>query len=215
MPPFSIGVAIAGVAVSAASAGLAAAGTASANRAARRASQSFTKKAESAARLTREVNIPIQRAQAAQQREKVSRDTNLLLGQLVVSAAERGVLEAQSTDQGIQTILQGMSYNLSQINANLYMSEQQIVAQTQYPEIYPYQPQSVALSGMQGGLQGLSMGLQLGGMLFPPSAAPTPTPVQTGAWGGGSFTPSSGNIGGSGAWGGGVPQGPQFVGRPT
>lgn len=202
--PLAIGIAIAGVAVSAAGAGLAAAGTASANRAARRASQSYTKKAEEAARLTREVNIPIQRAQAAQQREKVSRDTNLLLGQLVVSAAERGVLESQSTEQGIQTILQGMSYNLSQINANRYMAEQQILAQTEYPEIYPYQPQSVALSGMQGGLQGLSMGLQLGGMLFPPGSSQVPVGMgQTGAWGGGSFTPSSGNIGGSGAWGGG------------
>lgn len=201
MPPFSI----AALAIGGAGLGLSIGGASSAKRRAKREAAERTRRAEAAAKLTRDVNIPIQRAQAAQQREKVSRDTNLLLGQLVVSAAERGVLEAQSTEQGIQTILQGMSYNLSQINANRYMAEQQILAQTQYPEVYSYQPTNVLLAGLQGGLQGLSMGMDLAaGMrqMFPPSQVPVGL-GQTGAWGGGSLGPSSGNVGGSGAWGGG------------
>lgn len=215
MPAVTIGIMAAG-------AGLSFLGSRSANKKAKREAAERTRRAATAAQLTREVNIPIQRAQAAQQREKVSRDTNLLLGQLVVSAAERNVLESQSTEQGIQTILQGMSYNLSQINANRYMAEQQILAQTQYPEVYTPQTQNSFLAGLQGGLSGLSAGLSItGGLreLYPQTfggmgGSSTFAP-QSGAWRGGSFTPSSGNIGGSGAWGGGVPQGPQFVGRPT
>jgi len=205
MPVFSaIGVAIGG-----ASLGLSIFGSSSANKRARREAEERNRRAAAAAKLTREVNIPIQRAQAAQQREKVSRDTNLLLGQLVVSAAERNVLESQSTEQGIQTILQGMSYNLSQINANRYMAEQQILAQTQYPEIYTPQTQNVFLAGLQGGLSGLSMGLSItGGLreLYPQtfggmggSSSFTP---QSGAWGGGSLGPSTGNVGGTGQFGG-------------
>lgn len=211
MPPFTI----AGLAIGGAGLGLSIFGSSSANKRAKREAAERTRRAKAAATLTREVNIPIQRAQAAQQREKVSRDTNLLLGQLVVSAAERGVLEAQSTEQGIQTILQGMSYNLSQINANRYMAEQQILAQTQYPDVYSYQPQNVLLAGLQGGLQGLSMGMDLGAglrQMFPPSQAPVGM-GQSGAWGGGSLGPSMGNTGQSGAFG--VPQGPQFAGSPT
>jgi hypothetical protein len=191
------------VGIMAAGAGLSMLSASSANKAAKREAEARTRRAAAAAKLTRDVNIPIQRAQAAQQREKVSRDTNLLLGQLVVSAAERGVLESQSTEQGIQTILQGMSYNLSQINANRYMAEQQILAQTQYPDVYSYQPQNVLLAGLQGGLQGLSMGMDVAAGMraaFPPSQVPVGM-GQSGAWGGGSFTPSSGNIGGSGAFG--------------
>lgn len=204
MPPVTIGIMAAG-------AGISALMSSSANKKAKREAAERTRRAQAAASLTRQVNIPIQRAQAAQQREKVSRDTNLLLGQLVVSAAERGVLEAQSTDQGIQTILQGMSYNLSQINANRYMAEQQILAQTQYPEVYTPQTQNVFLAGLQGGLSGLSMGLSItGGLreLYPQTfggiSGSSSLAPQSGAWGGGSMGPSrGGNIGGSGAWGGG------------
>jgi hypothetical protein len=196
------------VGIMAAGAGLSMLSSSSANKAAKREAEARTQRAAAAAKTTREVNIGSQRAQAAQQREKVSRDTNLLLGQMVVSAAERNVLESASTGQGIQTILQGMTYNLSQINANLYMSEQQILAQTQYPEVYTAPQQNVLLSGLQGGLSGLSMGLNIsgglremypqtfGGMGGSASSAP-----QSGAWGGGTFSPSSGNIGGSGAFG--------------
>lgn len=203
--PVSNAIGIGGLALGVVSSALGIFGSRSANKRAQREAAERNRRAKAAATLTREVNIPIQRAQAAQQREKVSRDTNLLLGQLVVSAAERGVLESQSTEQGIQTILQGMSYNLSQINANRYMAEQQILAQTQYPDVQSYQPTNVLLAGLQGGLQGLSMGMDLGAGLsrmFPPSQAPVGM-GQTGAWGGGSLGPSSGNVGGSGAWGGG------------
>lgn len=198
------------VGIMAAGAGISAMMASSANKKAKREAAERTRRAQAAATLTREVNIPIQRAQAAQQREKVSRDTNLLLGQLVVSAAERGVLESQSTEQGIQTILQGMSYNLSQINANRYMAEQQILAQTQYPEVYTPQTQNVLLTGLQGGLQGLSMGLSVSSglrELYPQTfggmgGSSTFVP-QSGAWGGGSMGASrGGNIGGSGAFGG-------------
>lgn len=197
------------VGIMAAGAGLSMLSASSANKAAKREAEARTRRAAAAAKLTRDVNIPIQRAQAAQQREKVSRDTNLLLGQLVVSAAERGVLESQSTEQGIQTILQGMSYNLSQINANRYMAEQQILAQTQYPEVYTAPQQNVLLSGLQGGLQGLSAGLSItGGLreLYPQTfggmgGSPSFTP-QSGAWGGGGLGPSTGNVGGTGQFGG-------------
>lgn len=197
------------VGIMAAGAGISALMASSSNKKTKREAAERTRSAAAAARLTREVNIPIQRAQAAQQREKVSRDTNLLLGQLVVSAAERGVLEAQSTEQGIQTILQGMSYNLSQINANRYMAEQQILAQTQYPEVYTAPQQNVLLSGLQGGLSGLSMGLSISGGLrelypqtFGGMGGSSSFAPQSGAWGGGSLGPSTGNVGGTGQFGG-------------
>ena len=205
--PFSI----AAVAIGGSSLGLSIFGSSSANKRAKREAEERTRRAAAAAKLTRDVNIPIQRAQAAQQREKVSRDTNLLLGQLVVSAAERGVLESQSTEQGIQTILQGMSYNLSQINANRYMAEQQILAQTQYPDVQSYQPTNVLLAGLQGGLQGLSMGMDvMAGMrqMFPPSQPSVGTGSAFGYFG----YSSSGTPGVYGAGAGGAPQGMQFGG---
>lgn len=153
------------VGIMAAGAGLSMLSSSSSNKAAKREAEARTQRAAAAAKTTREVNIGMQRAQAAQQREKLSRDTNLLLGQMIASAAERNVLESASTDQGIQTIVQGMTYNLNQLNANLYMSEQQILAQTQYPEVYTAPQQNVLLSGLQGGLQGLSMGLDVSGAM--------------------------------------------------
>lgn len=157
MPVVTGGLIVAGV-----MGGLSAFGASSSNKKAKREAAERTRRAAEAAALTRRVNISTQRLQSAQQREKTSRDTNLLLGQMIVSAAERNVLESQSTNQGIQTIVQGMAYNLNQINANLYMSEQQIIAQTQYPDIFTAPTQNVLLAGLQGGLQGLSMGMSMG-----------------------------------------------------
>ena len=160
--PVSTGIGVAGLALGAVSTALGIFGSSSANKRAKREAAERNRRAREAAALTRTVGITQTRAQAAQQREKVSRDTNLLLGQLVVSAAERNVLESGSTEQGIQTIIQGMNYNLSQINTNRYLTEQSIIAQTQYPDVMTYQPINVMMAGLQGGLQGLSMGLELG-----------------------------------------------------
>jgi hypothetical protein len=151
MPAF----AIAGLAVGAASLGLGIFG----GRKAKKEAQSRNRNLLAAAQQTRKTNIAIIGAQAIQQREKLTQDTNLLLGQLAVSAAERGVASAQSSRTAVDTAVRGMMYNLSQINMNRYLEEQKIIAATQYPD-YVGVP-SAGLTALQGGLQGISMGLDI------------------------------------------------------
>jgi hypothetical protein len=126
-------------------------------RKAKREAEARNRRLQAAAQQTRKTNIAIINMQAVQQREKVTRDTNLLLGQLAVSAAERGVASAQSSRSVVDTAVRGMMYNLSQVNINRYLEEQKIIAATQYPE-YVGVP-SAGLTALQGGLQGISMGL--------------------------------------------------------
>lgn len=130
------------------------------------------RRALAAAQTTRQVNIATTRMQAVQQREKLTRDTNLLLGQLAVSAAERNVLSAQSSRQAIDTTIRGMMYNLSQININRYLQEQQIIAQTQYPT--QTAAPSPLLAGLQGGLSGFTTGFSIGSSIGGMSGAPQP-----------------------------------------
>jgi hypothetical protein len=200
-----------GVAIGGASLGLGIFG----GRKAKKEAQSRNRRLQAAAQQTRKTNIAIIGAQAIQQREKLTQDTNLLLGQLAVSAAERGVASAQSSRTAVDTAVRGMMYNLSQINMNRYLEEQKILAATQYPE-YVGVP-SAGLMALQGGLQGISMGLDIYSGLrqaFPGG----------GGGGGGGGTTQSGAFGGSmgpsfsggsqsGAFG--VPNSPSFAGRPT
>jgi hypothetical protein len=200
-----------GVAIGGASLGLGIFG----GRKAKKEAQSRNRRLQAAAQQTRKTNIAIIGAQAIQQREKLTQDTNLLLGQLAVSAAERGVASAQSSRTAVDTAVRGMMYNLSQINMNRYLEEQKIIAATQYPD-YVGVP-SAGLAALQGGLQGISMGLNIYSGLrqaFPGG----------GGGGGGGGTTQSGAFGGSmgpsfsggsqsGAFG--VPNSPSFAGRPT
>jgi hypothetical protein len=127
---------------------------------AKKEAEAANRRARAAAQQTRTTNIAITRMQSVQQREKLTRDTNLLLGQLAVSAAERNVLSAQSSRQAMDTTIRGMMYNLGQININRYLQEQQIMAETQY-----YNTSAVPsplLAGLQGGLSGFTSGFQLG-----------------------------------------------------
>ena len=153
------------------------------------------RRALAAAQTTRQVNIATTRMQAVQQREKLTRDTNLLLGQLAVSAAERGVLSAQSSRQAMDTTIRGMMYNLSQININRYLQEQQIIASTQYPD--QITAPSPLLAGLQGGLSGFTTGFSIGSSFGPGGGSPT-----------GGSSPAGG--GQSGAFGGSM--GPSFSG---
>jgi hypothetical protein len=133
------------------------------NKAQERATREFNQRSTAAAALTRQTNIELQGYESSVARQKVSRDSNLLLGQLVVSAAERGVLSSQSTQSSIATLVQNMNNNLSTINMNRYYAEQQIIAATQYPTVQQYTPVNVGLAGLQGALSGVSMGLGVAG----------------------------------------------------
>jgi hypothetical protein len=190
---------IIGVAVGAASLGLGIFG----GRKAKKEAQSRNRNLRAAAQQTRKTNIAIINMQAVQQREKVTRDTNLLLGQLAVSAAERGVASAQSSRSVVDTAVRGMMYNLSQVNINRYLEEQKIIAATQYPD-YVGVP-SAGLTALQGGLQGISMGLDIYSGLrqaFPGGGGGGGT-TQSGAFGGSMGPSFSGSGIQSGAFGGG------------
>lgn len=154
---------IVGIGIMAASTGLSIYGASQSNKAQKKQVEAYNRRSLAAAQATRDVNIPMQRYEAAVARQKTSRDSSLLLGQLVVSAAERNVLDSGSTESGINALVQSMSNNLQVINMNRYFSEQQILAATQYPTIQQYTPQNVGLAGAQGALSGLSMGLGVAG----------------------------------------------------
>jgi hypothetical protein len=156
MPVVTIGIAAATMAASAAQAS-------ASNRANRQFTEESNKRAVAAAKSTRETNIATTRLQMNQQREAVTRDSVMLLGQLAVSAAERGVTQSRSYQTSISTLVQGMMSNLNQVSMNAYMQEQQILAATQYPEYSQYNPINPLLSGIQGGLSGLSAGLSIAG----------------------------------------------------
>ena len=154
MPAVAIGIA-------ALSTGLGIFSSSQSNKANKKAAQQANERALASAKATRETGIATTRMQLLQQREAVSRDSSLLLGQLAVAAAERGLTQSRTFETSISTVVQGMMSNLKQININAYLQEQQILAQTQFPEYAQYTPINVGMAGIQGGLSGLSAGLSI------------------------------------------------------